>query len=945
MPFLRSCFLALLILVGAPLRAATGDPDWLYRGSDIPRDTAWTFGTLPNGLHYAVRHNDMPPGQVSIRVRIDAGSMNETDAERGWAHFVEHMAFRGNAEYADREARYLWEKLGASFGSDTNASTDATQTVYQLDLPHADRASLDQSLKIIAEMMDSARFEPEAVNAERNIVLAEKRRRSELATKLRDLSFPLFYAGLKYGERDPIGTDATLATATPEGLKAFYERWYRPDRATVIMVGDADPKMMEELIAAEFGDWRPSGPAPAPPDYGRIATPKDRTALLVYPGAPSISSLVWLRPYEAIPDTLAREEEDLARSLATRILNRRLAAKSRAGAAFLTAAIGANRATDVADITQMTITARDGRWKEALGEVFAILNDAVRQPPSEAEIAREIANLKMAGANAVTADPTVRSQQRAQQLVKAVDEHDVIASAAETEKLIEQFSPRMTPAVIEQAMRGLFEGAGPRLLQLTPDPVEGGDAAVAAALASAEKAAPAARPADRKVEMSELPPLGTPGEEVSRQSIPDMGVTIVRFANGSTLTFKQTDFEKGSVGVELRFGNGRSGFSPDRPSLEWLEGIVAGSGLADLDQDGLERLMTGRRMGIAFGIADDAFELGGTTNAADLKDELRLLATKLAFPRWDEKLFNRFKAGILESYDLSFGSASARTRREFPGFSHPGDARWAPVERQAIANTTAADFQAFYAPILAQGAVHAIIVGDVDLDTAVQAMKQTVAAIPSRPAPPPPRTAVAPPTPDPDPTTFTHSGDADQAEAVIGWSTLGGTDHVRERRALSFAANMFEARLFDRLREEEGATYSPNAASSASETFPDWGAFYAVAEIKPESTATFFRIARDIAADMATKPAGPDEFARVQNPIVSGIERALRTNGAWLKLLEDWVVRPELIGQTRTYLSDYKSLTPEEVRVAFARYVTDQGDWSMLVLPGRNKEETSAGGD
>ncbi|HVF94591.1 MAG TPA: hypothetical protein VM900_09785, partial [Sphingomonas sp.] len=58
---------------------------WLYKGSDLPPDPAWSFGTLENGLRYAVRRNGVPPGQVSIRVRIDAGSLYEADRERGYA--------------------------------------------------------------------------------------------------------------------------------------------------------------------------------------------------------------------------------------------------------------------------------------------------------------------------------------------------------------------------------------------------------------------------------------------------------------------------------------------------------------------------------------------------------------------------------------------------------------------------------------------------------------------------------------------------------------------------------------------------------------------------------------------------------------------------------------------------------------------------------------------
>ena len=71
MTLLRTLLLAFLLLVsGSPAIAQSGDGDWLYRGSDIARDPAWRFGTLPNGLRYAVRRNALPAGQVSIRVRI-----------------------------------------------------------------------------------------------------------------------------------------------------------------------------------------------------------------------------------------------------------------------------------------------------------------------------------------------------------------------------------------------------------------------------------------------------------------------------------------------------------------------------------------------------------------------------------------------------------------------------------------------------------------------------------------------------------------------------------------------------------------------------------------------------------------------------------------------------------------------------------------------------------
>lgn len=929
----RRCLLVLLILFAAPAPAATGDSAWFYRGSDIPPDPAWQFGTLTNGVRYAVRRNALPAGQVSIRVRIDTGSLNEADNERGWAHFVEHLVFRGTRSFGDREARHIWQQLGASFGSDTNASTDISDTVYQLDLPRNDQAALDQSFKILSEMVDAALIDSAAVEAERKIVLAEKRRRPEISTRIDELSRPLFYAGLKYAERDPIGTEDTLAAATAPGLRAFYERWYRPERATLIVAGDADPAMLIALIEKNFSAWQGTGPAPAEPDYGSIRKPKDRATTLAYPGAPYGASLVWLRPHVDAPDTIARTRDQIAEALATQILNRRLEAKARGEAAFLSAGAGIGRTRRVADITQISLTAKDGQWRQALNETFAIIADAQRRPPSEAEIARELSNIRNSLTSAVAEESTVRSPQRAQQLVAAIDSGEVVTSAPSTLAMFDTIAPTMTPARVEAALKGLF-GTGPRLLLLTPQAVEGGAATVATALATAEKAAPAQRQADRAVSFADLPALGDPGKEVSRQRIEDLGVTIVRFSNGSTLTFRQSDYEKGLVLVELRFGSGTAGLPSTSPTSAWLAGIVASAGFADLDLDAIERLMTGRRMNLNFGIDEDAYELTGTTNAADLPDQLRVLAIKLAYPRWDPALFNRYKASALENYDMSFASATARGGREFGGVVHPGDQRWMPIDKPRMAAATANDVPAMFGPVLASGPVEAIIVGDVDLESAVSAMARTIGALPDRPPPQPLHTAgVAPPRPDPRPRTFTHTGDPSQAYAVIGWSTFGGTERIRERRALSLAANILQVRLFDRLREEEGATYSPSAANRGSESFPDWGIFLASAEIRPESADTFFRIAREEVAKLAATPASADEFARAQNPIVNGIQRRIKTNGYWLAALENWTRNPALIEQTRSYLSDYSGLTAEQVRAAVAAYVADEGDWSMLVVP------------
>ena len=936
-PLLRSLLLALVLLLPAPAFAQSGDSGWLYRGSDIAPDPAWRFGTLPNGLRYAVRRNALPAGQVSVRIRIDAGSLHEEDAERGYAHFVEHMLFRGTESYPDRRARQVWQELGASFGSDSNARTSHTQTVYVLNLPHAERPALDTSLAVLAEMMSRASFDPAAVEAERPVVLAEKERRPELGQRLLDMSRTLFYPGLRFAERDPIGTEETLRGATAESLKTFYRRWYRPDRTTIVMVGDADPDMMEALIRDRFGGWENAGAPPADPDYGAIAEVDPPVGNLVYAGTPTTANLLWLRPYQPLPHTREREREFLEEALAARILNRRLESHARGESAFINAAVNANRSRNMAESTQLAVSARGGAWTEALNEAFAIVTDALRSPPSAAEIDRELRNLRTAATSAVQAEATVQSQVRAEQLVGALDSGAVIATAQTVLDNFDANAPLMTPERVGAAMQRLFAGAGPRLLLLSPEPVPGGDAALASALAAARATAPAGRAAERSVSFDDLPPPGEPGREVSRERIEDLDVTIVRFANGSTLTFKRTEFDRGAVLVRLRFGDGLAALPPNRPSLAWLGGLIAPSGVADLDLEAMERLLTGRRIGFSFRVDEDAFVLSGQTNAEDLPDQLRLLSAKLTHPRWDPSLFARFQTAAVESFDLHFASASARASRETGGVIRPGDERWRPIGREEMAEATVEQFRDFFAPLLTRGPVNAIIVGDMELEAAVEAMRRTVAALPPRPEVQAPAnsTALRPPPPAAEPRAFTHNGDPSQAYAMIGWSTLGGRDRLLDRRALALAANMFQVRLFDRLREEEGATYSPSAAHLSSKAFPDWGIFYAAAEVRPESVPTFFRVAREILADMAANPAQPDEFARAQNPVLSGIERRVATNGYWIEALEGWTEHPEDIAAARSYLADYRGMSAEDVRRAVAQWVADEGDWSMVVLPAR----------
>ncbi len=123
--------------------------DFIHQASDIKPDPAVTYGKLENGVRYAVMKNDTPTKTAVIRVRIATGSLNEKDNERGLAHFLEHMAFNGSKNIPEGEMIKMLERLGLSFGADTNAHTSFDETVYKLNLPNVSDDLLDKTMMIL----------------------------------------------------------------------------------------------------------------------------------------------------------------------------------------------------------------------------------------------------------------------------------------------------------------------------------------------------------------------------------------------------------------------------------------------------------------------------------------------------------------------------------------------------------------------------------------------------------------------------------------------------------------------------------------------------------------------------------------------------------------------------------------------------------------------------
>ena len=926
-------------VAGGKVAAGSGQAEvrpWLYENSDVPIDAAWRFGTLSNGLRYAIRRNGVPPGQVSVRLRVDVGSLMEQPDELGYAHFMEHLSMRGSRHVPDGESKRIWQRLGVTFGSDSNAATTPTGTTYALDLPQANPASLGESMKILAGMMTDPNIVDASVDAERAVVLAERREGDGPQMRISDASRQHFFAGQPLADHAPIGTVATLTAATAAKAEAFHQRWYRPENTVIAIAGDIDPALAEQLIKDNFANWQGTGKGGTAPDFGVPDAKAPATRVVVEPGAPTGLTMAWLRPWTPHADTIVYNQDKLTDMLALQIISRRLEQAARAGGSFLQASVDQQDISRSADGTFVTIIPTGDNWEKALQDVRAIVEDAKAAAPTQQEIDREYAQIDTALAIQVENADTEAGAKQASDLVSAVDIRETTVSPQAALEIFRSGKPAMTPQKMLDSTRRLFSAGVFRAMLVTGKIEAGQDQKLAAAVAAPVKAATNARLADKAVTMDDLPKFGPAGTVVSRTPVALQGMETISFSNGVKLVLFANDAETEKVRINVRFGHGQQSFSPTKPVPSWAAGyaLVAG-GIGKLGQRELDDLTNGRRMGMDFSIDDDAFELQAVTRPADYKDQLRLFAAKLYQPGWDPAPIARVKTGASVAYDAMSRAPDSVLGRDLNWLLHDKDVRFRTPSKAEIDALTPQNFRQTWEPMLAAGPIEIQIFGQVKPEEAIQAVAETFGAMPARADVPVPAANKVQrfPAHVETPVILRHDGDKEQAAAVMAWPTAGGFAMTREARQLEILTQIFNDRLFDKLRSTEGAAYSPSVQNSWPFSYDSGGYILVTSQVRPDRVNYFYSVVKDTAADLAKTPVTDDELQRAVAPMRQLLMRASTGNAFWMSQMEGATHDPRYVQAMQSMNRDMLDVTPADIQALAAKYLVPGKSWSTVVLP------------
>jgi zinc protease len=785
--------------------------------SAIPFDDDVHRTVLDNGLTVLVRENDAPGEQAQLRLVVDAGSVLEDPDQAGVAHFLEHMLFNGTERFPGNELTAQLEELGVAFGPDVNAFTTYDETVYSLEVPATDRL-LETGLDVLVEWADRATIAADDVEAERGVVLEELRQRDlGIEGRVAHVVQDLVLGGTEYADHPVIGTAEAIASVDAATIRRFYEDWYRPDLMTVIAVGDFDADEVEDMIEERFGALvGPDSPRPRPLVTAGVAGGV-AASVLVEPDLPSAYAEVVLPARVPVAETVAQLDVRVATELAELVLEQRLRDDATRGLTPFSSAT-ASTVPMVRGLQAHTFHVA-AEPADLLDAVRAVLEEIERierfgVTTAELDLARSgwAAGLEQRYASRGEtqdiehADGLVAYALTGEPFPDAHVSHDTMLAVLET----------MTTEDVDAAFVSLLALAPPLLLVVGPEVDAAAlpdEAALLAVVAEVDAATIAPRedagPASGEL-LAPPDPVDVADDELAG-ALAGAPVYELRFDNGVRVRTIETGVTGDRVVLEASSPGGVSLAEPDEVLAQYAAPqIVPSSGFGAYDGVALGQLLSDRVVELQpwVDVAREGFY--GSASTDDLEVLFQLIHLAMTEPRTDQVALDAWRAEFrpfladpssVPDYAVTVALADALFGTD-PWYG-------GSVPLGELDALTVADVDAGYrARFLDADGFTFVFSGDVDRDTIEDLSRRYLGTLPSSGDAPSfvdRRPELEPQT---EPVTIEAGTDEQAIVALQVVAPIDEIDIEAEERA-DLLATILQARLRDHLREELGATYTP----------------------------------------------------------------------------------------------------------------------------------------
>jgi zinc protease len=916
---------------GAARVATASDP--------VPRDPALRTGVLANGMHYYIRANRTPAKRAFLWLAVNAGSVQEDEDQRGFAHFLEHMAFNGTTHFPRHALLDCLQLAGMRFGADINAETSYDQTVYKLEVPTDDGKSLDRGLTMLQDWANGGiTIDSSEVLAERGVVLGEWR--SRLADTLTQhvqahLDSTLYGPDSRYVTRPPIGPRELIEHAEPGPIRRFYRDWYRPDLMAVIAVGDFDAKRVEREIRARFRAI-PRAPRPRPRVSPRLPSSAE-PVVDVYRGlVPPSITVLWKQPVRIVT-TRAAYRDALIEELLFRELQRRLRQLAmRPGRPFIAASVGRGPLPARESAVKMLwVTAwPTDSLEHGLAVALAELERVARHGVLETALARQKAALLRRLEGAVT-DTAVRPSG---EYVSAYVDHylqggGALPSATQELALARAVLPTITSEDLARAARFWRTGADRLTLVQFPEyaheriPTAAAIAAIFDSVAQLDPVPDSARAIDPAPLLAKRP---APGRIVGERRDPASGITKWQLSNGARVLFKPTHFDPNELLIRAVSPGGTSllpdslFFSPGRMVAEMMT-QAAGLGTHDrlalddrLSTTGLEELQ------VELSPTEEGIRLAGSSR--EIETLFQMLYLQFTAPKLDATALTAWKqTGTPRAFSLD---------EQLDALLSNGNPRLAPASWALAPLADTAQAMAVYRDRFGNaGDFTFIIVGATTAQQVKPLVERYLASLPSTGMREAPRDLDVHPW-DRIMRRTARVFDIPKASTLLfydGPFPTAPDQYLAERRRLDALSWVLTLKFAEDLREQMGGTYGVGVRAWTlavpEEHYRLRINFDAAAERIGGMIDTMFLILDSVRANGAT----PSELAKVTAMQRRAREDALRDNHYWLATIE--LFDRLKIPFDRIVIPPRTPLTPADIRQAARTYLPTTAYIHLTYLP------------
>ena len=920
---------------GAQQTATTGAADLL---AELPLDPAIRTGKLANGVRYFIRENARPETRAELRLVVDAGSVLESDAQRGLAHFVEHMAFNGTASFEKQEIIDYLESIGVRFGADLNAYTSFDETVYMLTVPTDSAAYLDQAMRIMSEWAHAVTFDTTEVRKERGVVIEEWRLGQGSAERMRAQVFPVVFGGSRYAERLPIGSRETLESFAWQDLVDFYRTWYRPDLMAVIAVGDFDADSMEALVRAHLGTIPAADGGPA---RARHAVPRTDTTRVVVARDPEATNtaveVYWLQPAR-VEGSVGAYRAGIIESLYNAMLNARFAELAQAAdPPFIGAGSRAGSFVRAHEAYVLAALVPDHGVERGLDALLTEATRVARHGFTLTELERAKADLLRGYEQAYAERDKSSSASYAAEYTRHFLEGEPAPGIAYEFALARDLLPGIGLDEVNRVAGTWLGQPGRTIVVQMPERADLSppDHRALRAVAARVDARDIAAWTDDVAGETLMPVLPEPGTVVATRTLDRIGVTEWMLDNGVRVLVKPTDFKDDEVRFRAVSHGGMS-LAPDEDlvSAMFATTAVQTMGIGGYSASQLQKVLAGKAVSAAPFIGDVTEGIDGAASPRDLETALQIVHLYFTAPHTDSTAFASIRErlhGLLANQKASPQSAFQDTLLLTLTQHHP---RTLVMDTALLPRWSLGGSLDFYRDRFADADDFTFtFVGNVSLDSLRPLVERYLGSLPARPGDERARdNGVRPP--DGVVEKIVRKGLEPQAMTQIVFSGPFTFDE-QNRHLLRSLADMLEIRLRDELREELGGTYGVAVGTEYANSPREHYAMTLRFGADPDRlddlvTAAFGEIDR-------LRTAGPDTalVTRVQELQRRELEQSIRQNAYWLTNLSARALtgEPHLDPARQRALID--GLTAADVQRAARAYLRAERYVRVSLLPER----------